>query len=91
MLRRGDAFAICSRDHAEINLYDGDGHHASREGTYLAACVFYAKLFGRTPVGLPSNLSLYDSDNKRTENLFSLPPETARTLQQVALSASQGR
>jgi len=28
-----------------INLYQSDGSHPSAEGTYLAACVFYATLF----------------------------------------------
>ncbi len=34
-----------------INLYNADGSHPSAEGTYLAACTFYATLFGETPVG----------------------------------------
>lgn len=28
------------------------GYHANDRGTYLAACVFYAKLYGSSPVGL---------------------------------------
>jgi hypothetical protein len=28
------------------------GYHANDRGTYLAACVFYAKLYGQSPVGL---------------------------------------
>lgn len=87
----GDAFALCSRQHPEINLYDGDGHHPSREGTYLAACAFYARLFGRSPVGLPCNLTLYDQDTKRDVSLFSLPTETATKLQQAALAVSTRR
>lgn len=35
-------------------LYDKDGSHPSPIGTYLAACVFYATLFGRSPEGLPA-------------------------------------
>ena len=38
----------------ELVLYDRDKSHPSMAGTYLAACVFYGKLFGKTPVGLPS-------------------------------------
>lgn len=33
-------------------LYASDGSHPSPLGTYLAACVFYATLSGKTPVGL---------------------------------------
>lgn len=87
----GDAFAKCSREHSEINLYNPDGKHPSREGTYLAACVFYAKLFGRTPVGLPSDLTLYDQDTKQNLKLFALPATTARTLQQIAFSVASSR
>ncbi|HEY9733850.1 MAG TPA: hypothetical protein V6C89_18210 [Drouetiella sp.] len=91
LIPAGEAFALCSRDHAEINLYDADGHHPSKEGTYLAACVFYAKLFGHSPVGLPCNLTLYDEDTKRNVSLFALPTETAHKLQQIALTASTRR
>jgi hypothetical protein len=38
----------------EFALYDRDKSHPSAEGTCLAACVFYAKLFEHSPVGLPS-------------------------------------
>jgi hypothetical protein len=33
-------------------LYDTDGSHPSPAGSYLAACVFYAVLSGRSPEGL---------------------------------------
>ncbi len=35
-----------------INLYDADNYHPSDYGTYLIAYVFYATVFGRSPVGL---------------------------------------
>lgn len=31
----------------KINLYDGDGAHPNRKGTFLNACVFYEYLFNR--------------------------------------------
>ena len=34
-------------------LYVQDGHHPSALGVYLTACVFYAMLVGKSPVGLP--------------------------------------
>jgi hypothetical protein len=37
--------------HPEIGLYAGDGKHPSLQGSYLAACVFYAALFRRGVVG----------------------------------------
>lgn len=34
-------------------LYTNDGSHPSAWGTYLNACVFYATIFRKTPVGIP--------------------------------------
>ncbi len=34
-----------------INLYDADESHPRPEGTYAAACTFYAVLYGKSPVG----------------------------------------
>ena len=47
----GSAWAIVRRSHPEVNLYVADGSHPSLQGTYLAACVFVAALFGKSPVG----------------------------------------
>jgi hypothetical protein len=33
-------------------LWQGDGSHPTVTGTYLAACVLFAKIFDRSPVGL---------------------------------------
>lgn len=38
-------------NHPTINLYNADESHPSVEGTYLAACTFYASLFQQSPVG----------------------------------------
>jgi hypothetical protein len=45
----GFAWAVVVRDYPEINLWQEDGSHPSQEGTYLAACVFYAVLFQESP------------------------------------------
>lgn len=51
-------------------LHFKDHMHPSLAGTYLAACTFYAALYGKSPVGNP-----YTAD---------LDPDTARFLQGVA-------
>jgi hypothetical protein len=38
---------------AGFELHGGDGRHPSRDGTYLAACLFVATLTSNSPVGLP--------------------------------------
>jgi hypothetical protein len=35
-----------------LNLWQSDGSHPTEQGTYLAACVFYAAIFHQTPLGL---------------------------------------
>jgi hypothetical protein len=66
------------RNHPEIELYDGDGEHASVCGSYLAACVFCAALTGKSPVGLPGTLT------HRGRILCDIPEDTARILQEAA-------
>lgn len=53
-----------------IELFNPDNSHPSLEGSYLAACVFYSKIYGASPVGLSYNAGL--------------PQNTALWLQQVA-------
>ncbi len=47
----GVAWKYVRDNYPTINLYSGDGSHPSLEGTYLAACGFYASLFRKSPVG----------------------------------------
>jgi hypothetical protein len=46
-------------------LYSGDGSHPSAWGTYLNACVFYATIFRKSPVGIPfySNIGQQDAED----------------------------
>ena len=50
----GVAWQKATQIDKRVALHDRDKSHPSVAGTYLAACVFYAKLLGRTPVGLPA-------------------------------------
>ena len=47
----GRVWAYVRENHPAINLYNADESHPSTEGTYLAACTFYAALFQQSPVG----------------------------------------
>jgi len=69
----GLAFEEAYRRRPEMKLQkDYDGSHPDLIGTYLAACVTYAALYGRSPVGNP-----YDYYGK-------IDRDTAAFLQQVA-------
>ena len=49
----GLAFARVRAKQPELNLYQPDRRHPSMAGTYLASCVVFAALTGRSPVGNP--------------------------------------
>ena len=49
----GLAFARARSKQPELNLYVADKRHPSLAGTYLATCVVFAALTGRSPVGNP--------------------------------------
>ena len=68
----GAAWLTARTEHPELILWQEDGSHPSEQGTYLAACVFYAVIFHESPNGLS-----YRADLAR---------ENARILQSVASS-----
>jgi len=69
----GLAFEEAYRQRPGMQLHKTyDGSHPNLEGTYLAACVVYASLYGKSPVGNP-----YDYFGK-------VDKETAAFLQRVA-------
>ena len=68
-----------------IQLYS-DGLHASPEGSYLAALVMYARIFERSPVGLPARV------RTRAGFALAIDPTVARVLQEAAASVTlEGR
>ncbi len=76
--------AVLAKD-PKAPLYADDGQHPSPDGTYLAACVFYTVLAGKTPVGLPARLTA--KLNGRAVLLADIPAARAKIYQQAALEA----
>jgi hypothetical protein len=68
----GVAWLSAVSQYPDLMLWQADGSHPAEQGTYLAACVFYAVIFHESPNGLS-----YRAD---------LPKEKARILQSVASS-----
>ncbi len=66
----GNAWLDATRLSPPVELWQADGSHPSEPGTYLAAAVFYAVIFGQSPVGLTY--------------IAQLPPGTALSLQTIA-------
>ena len=54
----------------DLSLWRADHVHATPQGTYLAACVLYAVIYGQSPVGLD-----YGAE---------LPADTVQFLQSIA-------
>lgn len=72
----GLAFAAAKAERPALALYVSyDNKHPSPAGTYLAACTFYAALFGRPPKDAAEGLGLFAD---------SLTAEEARFLQATA-------
>jgi hypothetical protein len=59
-------------------LHRDDRSHPNPAGSYLAGCVFYATLLGKSPVGLPAELKL------GSKTLVKLDEKLAARLQEVA-------
>jgi hypothetical protein len=71
---RGVAWEQAHLRQPDLGLWSWDGTHPSTAGSYLDACVFYAALTGRSPVGNPYTAGL--------------DPGQARFLQQMAAGAT---
>lgn len=69
----GDAFALCVKESPETKIYGRDDYHASPQGSYLAALVFYKTIFGGDPSGAV-----------RAFPTFEIGEEAATRLQAVA-------
>ncbi len=54
----GPAWFTALKRHPELSLWQEDGSHPSEQGTYLAACIFYATIFREDPAGLTYRANL---------------------------------
>jgi hypothetical protein len=68
----------------DVQLFRPDGSHPSPAGTYLAACVFYAVLTGRSPAGLPSAEVAVQTASRPATETTRLAQDDAALLQRIA-------
>lgn len=80
----GRAWRAVEKEWPSIDLYDRDGHHPSQAGAYLAACVFYAEILGKSPFGLLSHCNINDPCTGLERPLINLDERDAKILQQAA-------
>ncbi len=58
----GSAWQHAQRDAPQVALYEADQSHPTLAGSYLAACVFYATFYGKSPAGVANTVDLPDAD-----------------------------
>ncbi len=84
----GDIWVNALTEDPTLPLWSYDGYHPSLEGSYLAACVFYVRVFHESPQGLPFYGGLYPPDAMFYQRIASqmtavaepAPPSAARLL-----------
>jgi hypothetical protein len=60
----GKAWALARQWLPEIKLYDADGSHPSKIGTFLTACVFVKSILHELPNKIPNTYKIQDIDNE---------------------------
>jgi hypothetical protein len=81
----GEAWRKAWNRDARLGLYSPDRFHPSVTGSYLGALVVYEKLFGKSPLGLPSKLTL----RSKSLSAIDIPQNDARLLQLAAAEANR--
>lgn len=77
----GIAFKNIAEAQLNIELYDTDGGHASPEGSYLVACIFYSVIYNESPVGLTNKIIHKD------KCILEIEEHKAKQLQEAAWEA----
>lgn len=68
----GAAWKYVRDNHPTINLYSADESHPSVAGSYLAACVHYASIYKKSPIGATYTSSLANGDATILQNAAKL-------------------
>jgi hypothetical protein len=61
----GNAWQAALKADKKLALHNSDKKHPTATGTYLAACVIYATIYGRSPQGLPGSIGKLTDDAAR--------------------------
>lgn len=88
----GLAWQRALKEKPGLRLYHEDKLHPSPAGTYMAACVFYGVLYGKSPEGLTRRLidSQFGTDNEGANlDLDNLSEADARLIQRIAWQTAQ--
>ena len=61
----GEAWEMALEADEQLVLHHSDKKHPAASGSYLAACVFYATIYGKSPEGLSGKLAKLTDDKAR--------------------------
>ena len=87
VVRVGDAWAAAFKAKPGLVLHNPDRSHPNDKGSYLAACLFYRALSGKSAKGLPTRLPSVKWSSRNRKNpseCYTLDAETATFLQDIA-------
>lgn len=79
----GEAWALAENEKPGIGLYDSDGSHPSKLGSFLTACVFAEAFSKQLPRELPTVYNITDSDGESVMLMY-INPEEADFFRKVA-------
>jgi hypothetical protein len=65
----GNAWSTALKADPALVLHQEDKSHPNATGTYLAACVFYGTIYGKSPEGLPGTGKLIDAEAKPLQTI----------------------
>lgn len=90
----GIAWESALKSNPQLPLHIEDRSHPNPAGSYLAACVFYATIFGKSPEGLSGHITgtVIDHTGKFSEtpgDLVNLSKSDAAFLQKIAWEITQ--
>ncbi len=83
----GVAWEAAREQRKNLALYQKDQSHPSAPGSYLAACVFYATFYDKSPQNLPNRVMIGEPGKQRL--LAEIKKEDAAFLQKVAWDTVQ--
>jgi hypothetical protein len=86
----GPAWKEAIEERPRLALHQFDRSHPTPAGSYLAACVFYATLYGKSPEGLTAQVEA-DASGITDPRLLEAPPGGLVPLRGVNLSPSDAR
>ena len=80
----GRAFKVFRERYPDVPVFMDDDKHANHNGAYLAACVIYGKLTGKSPLGLPHYFKSDEANGEKAIYYVILRNNIAQLCQQVA-------